>query len=80
MKYEAKGYLIVDFIVRSIFQWESFSGIDEEMKTMPNIEKKIEQMDEYGDEIDFEDDDDEEIPDIGELLMEKYFSMSLDFF
>lgn len=50
------------------------------MKTMPNIEKKIEQMDEYGDEIDFEDDDDEEIPDIGELLMEKYFSMSLAFF
>lgn len=51
--------------VKSSMKYEA-KGIDEEMKTMPNIEKKIEQMDEYGDEIDFEDDDDEEIPDIEE--------------
>ncbi|CAF1122954.1 unnamed protein product [Rotaria sordida] len=40
-------------------------GIDEEMRTMPDIEKKLEQMDENADELDFEDDD-EEIPDIEE--------------
>ncbi len=41
-------------------------GIDEEMKTIPDIEKKLEQMDENGDELDFDDDDDEDIPDIEE--------------
>ncbi|CAF3245372.1 unnamed protein product [Rotaria sp. Silwood2] len=38
-------------------------GIDEEMKIVPDIEKKLEQMDENADELDY-DDDDEDIPDI----------------
>ena len=38
-------------------------GVDEEVKTMPDIEKKLEQMDENPDELDW--DDDEEIPEIG---------------
>jgi len=40
-----------------------FIGVDEEMKTIPDMEKKLEQMDDNGDEFDF-DDDDEDIPDI----------------
>ncbi len=50
-------------------------GIDEEMKTIPDIEKKLEQMDENGDELDFDDDDDEDgktaaddLSDVGKLL------------
>jgi hypothetical protein len=49
--------------VKSSVKYE-VKGIDEEMKTIPDIEKKLEQMDENGDELDF-DDDDEDIPDIG---------------
>jgi hypothetical protein len=42
-------------------------GVDEEMKSMPDIEKKLEQMDENGDEFDFDDDDEEEdIPEMDE--------------
>jgi len=40
------------------------------MKTISDQEKKLEQMDENGDEFDF-DDDDEDIPDIGLNLKEK---------
>jgi len=39
------------------------------MKTILDIDKKLEQMDENGDDFDF-DDDDEDIPDIG-LNLEK---------
>ncbi|CAF3854662.1 unnamed protein product [Adineta steineri] len=38
-------------------------GVDEEVKNIPDMEKKLEQMDENPDGFDF-DDDDEEIPDI----------------
>lgn len=34
-------------------------GIDEEMKTMPDMEKRLEQMDENGDDFDYDDDDEE---------------------
>jgi hypothetical protein len=46
-------------------------GINEEMKTTPDIEKKLEQMDENGYEFDF-DDDDEDVPDIGLNLKQCY--------
>jgi hypothetical protein len=39
-------------------------GIDEQEKTMPDLEKKLEQMDQNEGEFDFDDDDDE-IPEIG---------------
>jgi hypothetical protein len=41
------------------------------MKTTPDIEKKLEQMDENGYEFDF-DDDDEDVPDIGLNLKQCY--------
>ena len=41
-------------------------GVDEEMKVVPDIEKKLEQMDENNGEIDFfDDDEEEEVPDMG---------------
>ena len=42
-------------------------GVDEQMKTVPDIDKKLEQMDDNADEIDFDDDDEEEdTHDLGE--------------
>jgi hypothetical protein len=38
------------------------------MKVIPDIAKKLEQMDEYGDGFDFDDEEEEEVPDIGETL------------
>ncbi|CAM2711687.1 unnamed protein product [Rotaria socialis] len=35
-------------------------GVDEQMKTVPDIDKKLEQMDDNADELDFDDDDEEE--------------------
>ncbi|CAF4748028.1 unnamed protein product, partial [Rotaria magnacalcarata] len=35
-------------------------GVDEQMKTIPDIDKKLEQMDDNADELDFDDDDEEE--------------------
>ena len=40
------------------------------MKTIPDIDKKLEQMEENGDEFDLDDDDEEEdIPDIGWIFL-----------
>ncbi|CAF0748706.1 unnamed protein product [Adineta ricciae] len=43
-------------------------GVDEEMKVVPDIEKKLEQMDENNGEIDFfDDDEEEEVPDMDDM-------------
>lgn len=42
------------------------------MKNIPDIEKKLEEMDENGDELDF-DDDDEEFADIGSYRISQTF-------
>ena len=42
-------------------------GIDEEVRNMPDMEKKLEQMDDNADELDFDDDDDD-IPEIGSTI------------
>lgn len=66
-KYEVRGQLYFDD-ERSL-TFFAFSGVDEEVKTIPDIEKKLEQMEENGDELDLDDDDEEEdIPDIGGIF------------
>jgi hypothetical protein len=48
-----------------------FVGIEEEMKNIPDMDKKFEQMEENGGEFDFDDDDDEDIPEIGMTFLSK---------
>jgi hypothetical protein len=55
------------------FEFLFFIDIAEEMRTMPDIDKKLEQMDDNGDEFDFDDDDEEEeVPDIGSNLKQDH--------
>ncbi|CAF1435633.1 unnamed protein product [Rotaria sp. Silwood1] len=44
---------------------DDIKGVDEEMKIIPNIEKKLKQIDENGSEVDF-DNDEEDISDLYE--------------
>ena len=64
-KYEIKGrQCVVNQIEKEVFL--CVVGVDEEMKVVPDIEKKLEQMDENNGEIDFfDDDEEEEVPDMG---------------
>jgi len=48
-----------------------FVGIEEEMKNIPDMDKKFEQMEENGGEFDFDDDDDEDIPEIGLIFLSR---------
>ncbi len=78
MKYEVKGlFLFVEVKVEDLFLW--FVGVDEEMKTVPDMEKKLDQMDENGEEFDFDDDDDD-IPDIGLNWKQYYLSKFILFY
>jgi hypothetical protein len=81
MKYEVKGLLLLfSEIELEDLLCHYFVGVDEEMKNIPDMEKKLEQMDDNGDEFDF-DDDDEDIPDIGfnfkEILHAKNYLFDL---
>lgn len=54
-------------------------GVDEEMKAEPDVDKRIEQMDEHDEDFEF-DDDDEDIPEIGQDYLQKNISFEFGIF
>lgn len=67
-----RGSLFVDANTVKTAEKYEVRGVDEDVKTVPDIEKKLEEMEENGDELDLDDDDEEiEVPDLGLISLKK---------